>query len=237
VKGSILGVMLLERRLRPVRGVRIVSRDAASFGAQIVPLRRLEPAEVRRALDRVLSHEGPIVTSALTSIEQEPFRDIGFVELESLHLLRHDLRSPPRRDSDVRLRGARRTDIAHVLSIDRLSFDKFWRLDRAGLQAARRATPVHRFRVATIDRRVVGYAVTGFAGSTSYLQRLGVHPGSRGAGIGSHLVSDAIDWAIGRRSTSMLVNTQDSNANALRLYQHLGFSLDREKLRVLTWPR
>ena len=72
---------------------------------------------------------------------------------------------------------------------------------------------------------------------TSYLQRLGVHPSHRGSGIGTQLVSDSIEWAAGRRSAAMLVNTQDSNATALRLYQHLGFTLDREKLRVLTWPR
>ena len=229
--------MLLERRLRPVRGVRIVSRDAAPFGVQIVPLRRLEPADVRRTLDRVLAFDGPIVTSALTSIEQEPFRAVGFVELEALHLLRHDLGSISIPRTGARLRGARRADIASVLDIDGQSFDQFWRLDRAGLSAARKATPVHRFRVATIDRRVVGYAVTGLAGSTSYLQRLGVHPSHRRSGIGTQLVSDSIEWAAGRRSAAMLVNTQDSNATALRLYQHLGFTLDREKLRVLTWPR
>ena len=237
MNGSSLGTMLLERRLRPVRGVRIVSRHAAPFGVQIVPLRRLEPSEVQRTLDQVASQTGPIVTSALTTLEQEPFRAIGFVELESLHLLRHDLRRLPDRTSDARIRTARRTDIARVLEIDALCFDDFWRLDRAGLQAARRATPSHRFRLARADGRVVGYAVTGVAGSTSYLQRLGVHPSTRGQGVGTDLIADAMGWAVSSRATSMLVNTQNSNATALRLYQSLGFDLDREKLKVLTWPR
>ncbi len=33
----------------------------------------------------------------------------------------------------------------------------------------------------------------------------------------------------------MLVNTQESNANALALYQHLGFTLEPEHLTVMAW--
>jgi len=234
--------MLLERRQRRVRGVRIVSRKAAPFGTQIVPMRLLDAREVKLTLDQVLDQDGPIVTSALTEIEQQPFRDVGFVELDSLHLLRHDFTPVPRRRSSsnsprLRLRPGKRSDIEVVLEIDRLGFDSFWQFDRPAFQAARRATPTHRFSVATLDRRVVGYAVTGFAGVTGYLQRLGVHPDVQGRGIASFLVCEAIEWAVGRGGQSMRVNTQLTNAAALRLYEGLGFTLERERLQVLTWPR
>lgn len=240
MRTSILGVMLLERRQRRVRGVRIVSRKAAPFGAQIVPMRLLDSDEVRLTLDQVSDEPGPIVTSALTEVEQQPFRDVGFVELDSLHLLRHDLTSVPSTKplaNKLRVRTGRRSDIGTVLEIDRLGFDTFWRFDRAALQAARRATPKHRFTVAMLDRRVVGYAVTGIGGATSYLQRLGVHPDARGRGIATFIVGDAIEWANGRGGQSMRVNTQLTNTAALKLYESLGFVLERERLEVLTWPR
>lgn len=230
--------MLLERLSRPVRGVRIITRGDGPVGAQVIPQRRLDAAEVQRLVDHLAPRvDGPIVTTALTPVEQQGFLESGFVERESLHLLRHSLDRVPEHERSARLRAGRRGDLGTVLEIDRASFDEFWTLDREGLQSARRATPVHRYRVATIDRRVVGYAITGRAGRATFLQRLGVAPDVRGRGLGAHLVADAIEWAIAERGLSMLVNTQEINTNALRLYQRLGFRLGDERLTVLEWPR
>jgi len=230
--------MLLERLSRPVRGVRIITKSASPIGAQVVPHRRLEASEVLRIVEHLTPRvQGPIVTSALTTVEQDGFREAGFIERESLHLLRHGLDLVPDHTRPSRLRAGRRTDLSRVLEIDAQSFDDFWKLDREGLQSARRATPVHHYRIATVERQIVGYAVTGRAGPASFFQRLGVAPEARGNGIGAQLVADAIDWAIGERSTSMLVNTQIINTNALRLYERLGFELNREQLKVLEWPQ
>lgn len=230
--------MLLERLSRPVRGVRIITKDNSPVGAQIVPHRRLEIDEVTRLVEHVTPRvEGPIVTTALSTIEQDSFRCAGFVEREALHLLRHDLRAVPDHSRPAKLRTGRRSDTSRVLDIDAQSFDAFWKLDRGGLHSARRATPVHRYRIAMIDRAAVGYAITGRAGRATFLQRLGVAPEMRGLGVGAQLVADAIEWAVGERGASMLVNTQVINANALRLYERLGFVLDSEQLKVLEWPR
>jgi GNAT superfamily N-acetyltransferase len=229
--------MLLERLQRPVRGVRIIIKNERPFGAQIVPFRRLSVSEVNRVLRRLGDVKGPIVTSAMTPIERDGFLEAGFVEREALHLLRHSLHSAPQATGSARLRAGRRGDLTAVLEIDRHSFDHFWRLDRESFNSARRATPTNRYRVATIDRRVVGYAITGRSGRSSFLQRLGVESAERGKGIGTQLVADSIDWARGERASSMLVNTQVTNETARRLYESLGFVLDREQLKVLEWPR
>lgn len=230
--------MLLQRLSLPVRGVRVITKEDSPLGAQIIPQRRLDADEVRRLIAHLEPRaHGPIVTSALGTIEQDGFREAGFVERESLYLLRHSLHAVPSHDSTARLRTGRRSDLARVLEIDRSSFDDFWKLDRDGLTSARKATPVNHYRVATINRRVVGYVVTGRAGRATFLQRLGVDPAHRGKGIGAQLVADAIDWAIGQRGSSMLVNTQVVNQPARRLYERLGFILDREQLKVLEWPR
>ena len=235
--------MLLERLQRPVRGVRIVRKDPRVFdptaiGAQIVPQRRLTEQEITSTLAQLHDVSGRIVTSAMSESEQAIFLDVGFVQYEALYLLQHNLRDrSQRRPGRHRTRTGRRSDLSTVLDIDQRSFDDFWTMDRDAFYAAKKATPVHRYQVATINRRVVGYAITGRAGRSSFLQRLGVDPAVRGEGIGSDLVLDAFDWAVSQGAMSMLVNTQVSNANAKSLYESLGFTLAEERLHVLEWER
>jgi GNAT superfamily N-acetyltransferase len=192
-----------------------------------------------------------ILTSALSPAEQRPFLDACFTVHEHLHLLRHPLdRSTPlipdhqpddhrpddhrggRRTSATTRRGRRR-DRDAVLEVDHLAFSPFWRFDRAGLDDARNATPVSRFRVAADGRTLVGYAVTGRAGPISYLQRLAVHPDAQRRGVATMLVGDALHWALRRGARSMLVNTQEQNRPAVALYERLGFVLEPDGLDVL----
>jgi len=234
--------MVLDRLQRPVRGVRIVRRDPdaeSPFRVQIVPLRTLTVREVQRLKRQLDSAPEPIVTSALTTIDQQPFLDEGFAVRETLHLLRHDLseNATTPAPGPAILRKGRRSDLSRVLEIDRLSFDTFWSLDRDGLTTARRATPIHRYLVAEIEGIVVGYIVSGRAGNTAFLQRLGVHPDHRGSAIGSQLIRDALAWAKQSLAASMLVNTQVSNTRAVEVYLSHGFELEPQKLQVLEWVR
>ena len=80
---------------------------------------------------------------------------------------------------------------------------------------------------------VTGYAITGRAGALGYLQRLAVHPDHQREGVGTALVADALWWARRRGAIAMLVNTQESNATALTLYERLGFHAEPEGLAVL----
>jgi ribosomal protein S18 acetylase RimI-like enzyme len=195
------------------------------------------PSALDAAL-HVLSARGyrRVLTPALTHLEQQPFLDHGFTVHERLHLLRHHLgRTPAARAPEVRLRRGRSGDVPAVLHVDGRAFDPFWRFDEAGLADARTATPTHRFRVAVGDHggEVVGYHVTGRAGGLGYLQRLAVHPDRFGRGIGTALVGDALAWCRRRGCTSVLVNTQEANGRALRLYERLGFTSEPFGLAVL----
>ena len=184
-----------------------------------------------------------VLTSALSPSEQRPFLSSGFNVHEHLHLLRHPLdRSAPnpsiggddhRPHEPATTRRGRRRDREAVLDVDHLAFSPFWRFDRAGLDDARNATPVSRFRVATQAGTVIGYAVTGRAGPISYLQRLAVHPGAQRRGIATMLVTDALHWAARRGARTMLVNTQEQNHPAVALYERLGFLLEPDGLDVL----
>jgi len=191
------------------------------------------PAMVRHAC-AVLADRGyaDVVTGALSVYEQRGFLDAGFSVREELHLLGAELRDlPPRPEAALR-RGGRRFR-AGALAVDAAAFDPFWRLDEAGLDDALKATPSTRFRVATDDGTVIGYAVCGRAGSRGYVQRLAVDPGRQGRGLGAALLIDGLRWLSRRGAKSAVVNTQVGNERALHLYTALGFRLQPTGLAVL----
>lgn len=179
-----------------------------------------------------------IVTAAVAPPERAAFVRDGFEEREHLHLLRHDLTGlPPTRRrrpwrTGPRMERGARADRAAVLDLDARTFDDFWHLDDDGLTDAMEATPVSRLRVIR-DPGIVGYAVAGRAGTQGFLQRLAVDPGRQGAGLGSALVHDALHWMRRRGATIAWVNTQEANARALGLYEHLGFRPADHNLTVL----
>ncbi|MGH9283580.1 MAG: GNAT family N-acetyltransferase [Acidimicrobiales bacterium] len=187
-----------------------------------------------------------VVTSALSPAECQGFLQSGFDLQEELDLLSHDLRGVPPwpRPRTRRLRRARRRDRPAVVEVDALAFQPFWRLHQGGLEEALAATPSVRFRVARIERHpgerdrphrgtLSGYAITGRGGDTGYLQRLAVHPATRGQGMGRALVVDALAWLRRTGATRAMVNTQRSNDSAHALYEACGFRLLPEGLSVL----
>ena len=207
--------------------------------AHVTPVAAVPPptsAMVRHACS-VLADRGfaEAVTGALSERERRGFLDAGFTVREELHLLALDLDRPP---DPVRgpLRRGRRRDRTAALAVDALAFPPFWRLDGAGLEEARRATPASRFRVATVRRDVVGYAVCGRAGRRGYVQRLAVDPAAQGHGLGRALLVDGLRWLARRGAARVVVNTQVGNERALALYASLGFRLQPSGLAVLTRP-
>jgi ribosomal-protein-alanine N-acetyltransferase len=204
-------------------------------------------------LDRLSTEQSTrVLTGALAPAEQVPFLEAGFSVLEHLSLLELDLqqgRATPdrpspdsgrRRGGDWALRRARGTDRPQVLSVDHAAFDPFWRLDDASLDDALAATPGRRFRVAVWPksrlrhgRAIAGYAVTGVALNQGYIQRLAVHPDVQRKGAGRALLADGLAWLERRDATRVLVNTQETNERALRLYASFGFQLSPERLSVL----
>lgn len=191
-------------------------------------------ASVERCLEQLtLDGYRGAVTAALRANDAHVFASAGFALKERLQVLRHDL-SGDLVAPDHRLRRARRRDRPSVLRVDAMAFDSFWHLGADGLDEALNATSSVRFRVAE-DTDLLGYAVCGRALEIGYLQRLAVHPDHLRRGIGAALVLDSLRWLKRRRGRVMLVNTQESNAGALALYRHLGFTAEAEHLTVMSW--
>ncbi len=216
--------------------LRIVSWRQDTSTALVAPLPDAPtpgPAAVLQCV-AVLGRRGvvEVVTGALTPREQTGFLAAGFEVRERLHLLALDLGplAPP--PPGVRTRRARRPDRAGALGLDRLCFEDFWQLDDTSLEEALSATANSRFRVVG-DDEAIGYAITGRAGRHGYLQRLAVHPGHRGRGVATALVLDGLRWARRHGVSRAVVNTQESNVAAVRLYEGLGFRRQPDGLAVL----
>jgi ribosomal protein S18 acetylase RimI-like enzyme len=176
------------------------------------------------------------VTAAMPPHESAGFVAAGFRESERLHLLERRITAADRGalavPDGVTMRRARRADLDGVLGVDARSFGSFWRLDADGVNDARSATSYARYRVARRGGSIVGYAITGRQGRAGYLQRLAVDPDNRVRGIGTALVMDGVHWLALWRAVSVVVNTQESNAAALSLYESLGFRRKPDGLTV-----
>lgn len=236
---SLHTLQLGDERLRigPWRGDRTT--------AYVVPLPEGAPltsAGVRRCLARLRANGfSAVLTAALPPADQRPFADAGFVVHERLHLLARHLDDLPAGTGEMR--RARRRDRAQVLEVDADAFPPFWRLDGPALDDAVAATPSARFRVTAVSPAsrslghssptLMGYAITGRAGSRGYLQRLAVRPEAEGRGVGTALVADGLQWLKRRGADQVLVNTQVGNERAVRLYEHLGFEHRPDGLAVL----
>jgi ribosomal protein S18 acetylase RimI-like enzyme len=173
-----------------------------------------------------------VITAALSASERVAFYQAGFRDQERLRLLVHDLErvaDPP----DLGIRRARQADRPAVLAVDAATFSAFWRLDEWGLDQAVAATPSSRFRVATANGRVVGYAITGRAGTDGYLQRLAVDPAHQRGGRGRALALDGLHWLRRKGVRRAVVNTQVGNDAAYSLYVSLGFRGQPSDLVVL----
>jgi ribosomal protein S18 acetylase RimI-like enzyme len=196
----------------------------------------LTPGDVEVAV-QALRAQGyrSVITSALHRADRTAFLDVGFVETERLHLLRHDLddMAPVPAVPGVDLRRGRRREQAAALDVDRAAFQPFWRLDPAGLDEALTATTSTHFQVAHDRSGIVGYAVCGRAGRRGYVQRLAVAPDRQGRGVGAALLDDGLRWLRRWGAREALVNTQVGNDRSLRLYQRSGFVPQPDGLAVL----
>jgi len=159
-------------------------------------------------------------------MQNDWLRDVLLVRGFALHRLlyaydKYDYSVPAPGNADVKLRPVETRDIPALLSIEEACFEDFWRYDALSFADIAETHPY--FVVAELDGKVVGYQFNALDGEFGYLVRIAVHPSVNGEGIGVRLMSEAIDFFKKAHVLRIMLNTQDDNIRAHRLYEWFGF--------------
>jgi [ribosomal protein S18]-alanine N-acetyltransferase len=112
-------------------------------------------------------------------------------------------------------------DIEEVLAIERASFHTPW--SRAAFRYELTENRVARCLVARLHERVVGYLCMWEIGHEIHVTNLAVHPSFRRRGIGRQLLAPLLDEGRRRGIALVLLEVRPTNAEALALYESLGF--------------
>jgi [ribosomal protein S18]-alanine N-acetyltransferase len=132
-----------------------------------------------------------------------------------------DYSVPTKGNAQVKVRPVERGDIPALLAIEEACFEDFWRYDALSFEDIAATHPY--FVVAELNGKVVGYQFNALEGEFGYLVRIAVHPSVSGQGIGARLMSEAIDFFKKAKVLRIMLNTQDDNTHAHRLYEWFGF--------------
>jgi ribosomal protein S18 acetylase RimI-like enzyme len=128
-------------------------------------------------------------------------------------------------------------DWARIDIVDRAAFEGFWRLGVAGLRESALATRHSVVLEVEQEASLLGFAIVGAERGVSYLQRIAVTPQHARRGVGSELLSRAIDWARGIGAPIMVLNVREETEPALNLYRTFGFDVTPTRLEILEYRR
>ncbi|HEY0753625.1 MAG TPA: GNAT family N-acetyltransferase [Ktedonobacteraceae bacterium] len=151
-----------------------------------------------------------------------PLLQRGFTPFRRLYAYdKFDYASPTEGNQAVQLRRADTRDIHTILGLEELCFEQLWRYDTASLVDIMQTHPY--FVVAELNGKIIGYQFNALDGEYGYLVRIAVHPDYNGQGVGARLMAEAIRFFKSARSTRIMLNTQEENTHAHRLYEWFGF--------------
>lgn len=159
-------------------------------------------------------------------IQNDWLRDILITRGFLLHRLlyaydKFDYSVPTTGNSQVTLRPANRGDIPALITLEEACFEDFWRYDAVSFSDIMTTHPY--FVVAELNGKVVGYQFNALDGDFGYLVRIAVHPSLEGQHIGARLMAEAIHFFEEAHVLRIMLNTQDDNLHAHRLYEWFGF--------------
>lgn len=151
-----------------------------------------------------------------------PLLQRGFAPFRQLYAYdKFDYRIPSEGNQEIHLRRAEPRDIPTLLALEELCFEQLWRYDQASFVDILYTHPY--FVVAELNGQVIGYQFNALDGEYGYLVRIAVHPACNSKGIGARLMAEAIRFFQSAHSTRIMLNTQEENTHAHRLYEWFGF--------------
>lgn len=187
-----------------------------------------------RVLHILLEHLGPRLAAqgvrhlhySGNDVEHDWLHDAlltrGFVPYRSLYAYdKFDYHIPTLGNQQVVIRPFQEDDIAALLTIEEACFEDLWRYDAISFHDIAATHPY--FVVAELDGKVIGYQFNALDDDYGYLVRIAVHPSVNGWGIGARLMAEAVRFFERARVIRIMLNTQDDNIQAHRLYEWFGF--------------
>ncbi len=159
-------------------------------------------------------------------MENDWLRDVlltrGFIPHGVLYAYdKFDYGVPTWGNQRVAVRPVEMRDMPELLAIEEACFEQLWRYDRISFTEIAVTHPY--FVVAELNGKVVGYQFNALDGESGYLVRIAVHPASGGQGIGARLMAEAIRFFERQQVLRIMLNTQEDNIYAHRLYEWFGF--------------
>lgn len=153
---------------------------------------------------------------------RQPLLERGFTPFRQLYAYdKFDYQSPTQGNQEIQLRRADISDIPILLQLEELCFEQLWRYDASSFADIMHTHPY--FMIAELHGQVVGYQFNAIDGEYGYLVRIAVHPSLNSHGIGARLMAEAVQFFKSARSVRIMLNTQEENTHAHRLYEWFGF--------------
>jgi ribosomal protein S18 acetylase RimI-like enzyme len=153
---------------------------------------------------------------------RDPLLDRGFTPFRQLYAYdKFDYHIPSAGNQNVQIRRAELRDIPALLGLEELCFEQIWRYDASSFVDIMHTHPY--FVVAELAGQMVGYQFNALDGEYGYLVRIGVHPELHSQGIGARLMAEAVRFFQSAHSIRIMLNTQEENTHAHRLYEWFGF--------------
>jgi ribosomal protein S18 acetylase RimI-like enzyme len=151
-----------------------------------------------------------------------PLEASGFTLVSMLRAYdKTDYTVPAEGSPTIRIRPFRPEDAASLIKLEALCFDPLWRHDARAFIEAARAYPY--FVVAEDDQGIAGYQFNVVDMKIGYLVRIATHPRVWGQGVGTRLMAEAIHYFEREGVWKIVLNTEEANTRAHRLYEWFGF--------------
>jgi GNAT superfamily N-acetyltransferase len=156
--------------------------------------------------------------------------NLGFIPYRQLYAYdKFDFSMPTEGNQQVHIRPVRidtrhydgPNDMSDLLRIEAACFEDLWRNDSIAFRDIADTHPY--FVVAELDGRVIGYQFNAQDDEAGYLVRIAVHPSVSGQGVGARLMAEAMRFFKRAQVSRIMLNTQEDNYHAHRLYEWFGF--------------
>jgi ribosomal-protein-alanine N-acetyltransferase len=166
---------------------------------------------------------------------REPLEELGFSLISMLRSYdKSDFSVPSEGNQSIVVRPFEPADAEPLAELERLCFDDLWRHDARAFREAARLYPY--FVVAEDQQGIVGYQFNIVDMKIGYLVRIATHPRAWGAGVGARLMAEAVRYFQREGAWKIVLNTEEKNTRAHRLYEWFGFYLTRPRGFALGLP-